>query len=68
MDELYSHFIIIVDVILLEEEVKKELKKRGKEKNFDDQTSFDKTSRTHLEMTKDIYCMSMRHETLKILL
>lgn len=34
-----------------------------RERNFDDQTSFDKTSRTHLEMTKDIYCMSMRHET-----
>ena len=66
MDELYSHFIIIVDVILLEEEVKKELKYR--ERNFDDQTSFDKTSRTHLDMTKDIYCMSMRHETIKILL
>lgn len=44
------------------------IKKKGKERNFDDQTSFDKTSRTHLEMTKDIYCMSMRHETIKILL
>ena len=65
VDELYSHSI---DVILLEEEVTSRQGGIKRERKFDDQTSFDKTSRTHLEMTKDIYCTSMRHETVKFAL